>query len=124
MEKVICHYCGNETELVTGDVIYPHRNDLKNKKFYLCRPCSAYVGCHPNTDKPLGIVANAELRKAKSKAHAVFDPIWRNRKLMKRSEAYKWLAESLAIDRSECHIGMFNLDMCKRVVDLVINKFN
>lgn len=124
MEKVICHYCGNETKLVTGNIIYPHRKDLKKKKFYLCLPCNAYVGCHANTDKPLGIVANATLRKYKGIAHATFDPIWRNRKLMKRSEAYKWLAKSLGIPRSECHIGMFNVDMCKKVVTVVNKQFN
>lgn len=42
----ICPYCGSKTEYVDGTVIYPHRPDLANRKFYICRPCNAYVGCH------------------------------------------------------------------------------
>lgn len=43
-----------DAELKTGDIIYPHRPDLANKNFYLCPHCKNYVGCHPNTTKPLG----------------------------------------------------------------------
>lgn len=44
-----CPYCGNPAQFVTGEVIYPHRKDLHDKKFYACPPCDAYVGCHiPN----------------------------------------------------------------------------
>ena len=110
-----CPYCGNPSEMVTGQIIYPHRNDLYGKKFYRCKPCGAYVGCHPGTDKPLGRLANAELRRAKSAAHAIFDPLWKNGSI-KRAAAYKWLAENIGIDRKECHIGMFDVELCKRVV--------
>ena len=112
-----CDYCGNDAKLVTGDIIYPHRQDLHAKHFWNCTPCKAFVGCHPNTDKPLGRLANAELRRAKMAAHAAFDPRWREGQI-KRASAYKWLAESLGIARKDCHIGMFDVDMCKRVVDV------
>lgn len=75
---VICSYCNKPAELVTGKEIYPHRPDLYPKKFWRCRPCTAYVGCHkPNAGygdgtRPLGRLANAELRAAKSAAHAAF----------------------------------------------------
>ncbi len=36
------------------------------------------VGCHPGTKNSLGRLANAELRKWKSIAHRVFDPLWRD----------------------------------------------
>jgi len=120
-----CPYCGNQSKLVGGDVIYPHRPDLKHKKFYLCKPCKAYVGCHPGGAKPLGRLADARLRRAKSMAHRHFDVLWkkntnkqRRRKKMDRREAYCWLAEQLDIPREHCHIGMFDIETCQRVVDL------
>lgn len=113
-----CRYCEKEADLVGGDVIYPHRPDLREKKFYLCAPCNAYVGCHKGTDKAMGRLANAELRKAKMAAHAHFDPIWKTDETTTRRQAYKWLAEQLEIPTKQCHIGYFDLDMCNKVVQV------
>lgn len=129
--KVICHYCGNEARLVGGEVIYPHRIDLFEKKFWLCDPCDAYVGCHhphPKYGKtgtePLGILANAKLRKLKSQAHAAFDPLWREKKKFKsRTDAYYWLAKEMKMNTVECHIGMFDEDLCLIVI-MICEKYN
>ena len=110
-----CPYCHNPSVLVTGDVVYPHRPDLREKNFYLCWTDDARVGCHPGTAKPLGRLADKELRQAKQAAHAAFDPLWRDNK-KKRKAAYTWLAEQLGINVNDCHIGMFDVDMCRRVV--------
>ena len=110
-----CDYCDSVAKLVIGKEIYPHRRDLHNKRFWQCKPCNAYVGCHPNTDKPLGRLANAELRQVKINAHSVFDTIWKSGE-MSRTKAYKWLADKLNIKDSECHIGMFDIEKCKDVV--------
>ena len=75
METVTCPYCNNPAVLVGGDVIYPHRPDLYEKKFWQCDPCDAYVGCHRpgvgygDGTRPLGRLANAELREAKKNVH-------------------------------------------------------
>jgi hypothetical protein len=117
---LLCPYCGSTSEQVTGKVIYPHRLDLHGKVFYQCRPCGAYVGCHPGTSFPLGRLANAELRAAKISAHAAFDPLWRSpfpdEKFGSRKKAYGWLAEQLGIPRNDCHIGMFDVETCHEVV--------
>jgi hypothetical protein len=52
-------------------------------------------------------------------AHAAFDPKWQSKK-MKRTAAYAWLAEKLGIDGKDCHIGMMDLMMCKRVVEVCL----
>ena len=114
---VVCPYCGQNAELVTGEVIYPHRRDLYEKKFFQCEPCDAYVGCHPGTTNPLGRLADIELRSEKMRAHAAFDPIWKSGS-KKRGSAYAWLAERLGIDQKDCHIGMFDVQMCQRVVEV------
>lgn len=112
-----CPYCQAASECVDGTVIYPHRPDLAEKKFWRCAPCDAYVGCHDGTPEPFGRLANAELRQAKTKAHIAFDPIWRTGR-MTRSDAYRWLAEKLGISIDECHIGMFDVEQCEKVVHL------
>lgn len=112
---VACDYCGRRAPLVTGREVYPHRPDLHAKQFYQCRPCGAYVGVHPNTTKPLGRLANAELRRAKMSVHAAFDPIWKEGG-RRRGDAYAWLARELGISRSQCHVGMFDLETCRRAI--------
>ena len=115
--NVTCPYCQQPAQLVSGLIIYPHRLDLGRLKFWLCKPCKAYVGCHKNGDgtKPLGRLANAELRAAKSAAHLAFDPIWKT-KIMIRTEAYYWLAKQLGIKPTQCHIGEFDIEQCKKVI--------
>ena len=122
---VLCDYCGGAAKLVGGEVIYPHRPDLAELKFWHCAPCRAYVGCHRKNKKhgqdgmqPLGRLANAELRRAKSRVHAAFDPLWKD-KNMTRREAYVWLAGRLNIPVDDCHIGMFDVRTCDRAVSVI-----
>lgn len=115
----ICPYCGNWSEKVTGLDIYPHRPDLAEKSFYRCFPCNAYVGCHPNTDKPLGRLSDAPLRKMKSRVHQEFDELWKSG-CMTRKEAYKWLADRMGLEKDDCHVGMFDEDQCARAVEICL----
>lgn len=112
-----CPYCGTVAQLVTGEAIYPRRPDLWAKRFWSCPPCKAYVGCHPGTTTPLGRLADATLRSAKQAAHALFDPLWQ-RGEMTREKAYAWLARELGIPGKDCHIGMFDVDTCVRVIEV------
>lgn len=124
--KVICPYCRKPAKLVTGAVLYPHRYDLQERRFWRCAPCDAWVGTHRDSPKhaPLGRLANAELRAAKQRAHAAFDPLWKAKmrrdsvsKGNARAAGYKWLAEQLGVKASQCHIGMFDVETCERVVE-------
>lgn len=74
---------------------------------YLCSDCGAAVGCHPNTEIPLGRMADKKTRQLRARAHAVFDPIWRSQ-AMTRSEAYNMLARHLNIPPQDCHISQLN----------------
>ena len=113
----ICPYCGQHSKLVKGDVIYPHRPDLAQKNFYLCEPCDAYCGCHPGTVNPLGRPANKELRLLRSRAHLLFDRIWKSGR-MSRTAAYTLLASRLGIDVQKCHIGMFDAYKTRRTIGI------
>ena len=113
--SIKCNYCGGRAELTSSAEVYGGKY---YGMIYLCRPCWAYVGCHPGTKNPLGRVANAELRNWKMKAHAVFDPIWKSGKMTRR-ETYEYLAEKLNISVDKCHIGMFDVDNCKKVIEIM-----
>lgn len=114
---MFCPYCNGKTELVTGKVIYPNLHRLWSKNFYQCKPCDAHVGCRSNTRKPLGRLANPELRKAKVKAHFYFDQLW-EQGWMTRSECYRWLSKVMGLPKEKTHIGMFDLDQCAKVVEV------
>lgn len=128
MIPVNCPYCNRSAELVTGQTIYPNRPDLHHRRFWLCRPCDAYVGCHPpgavrkHEWEPMGTLADAETRIWRRRAHQAFDPLWRHGakrlRSKRRRRAYHWLAHQLGMRFSECHIGRFDIATCMQVVDL------
>ena len=117
-----CPYCGEQVcFLKSSEEVY----GKDYGPLYACLPCKAWVGCHPNTTKPLGILANSELRHRKRMAHYYFDRLWK-RKMYKekctkgraRRKGYKWLSEQLSVPKELCHIGMFDVETCKRVEEL------
>ena len=63
-------------------------------------------GRHPLTD--------AATHKARSAAHAAFDPIWQ-RGIVSRSTAYVALAGALGIERSACHMKLMPAAIAARV---------
>ena len=114
----ICPYCGKEAELIDSAEVY---HGVSYGWMYICRPCDAYVGCYKGTKKALGRLANAELRKYKHEVHDVFDLIWKKH-FMKRAQAYTWLSKQLGTERDYTHIGMFDVETCKKVI-AVSNKY-
>lgn len=116
-DSVVCPYCGAAAQLMTGADMYPHRSDLAGKRFWVCRPCGAHVGCHDGTCQPFGGLANGQLRRARMEAHRSFDRIW-NSGSMSRGDAYLWLADQLGIAVDQCHIGMMDVAMCQAVVGI------
>lgn len=112
-QNVYCDYCGRKAEFVDSKVIYGRSYGM----IYLCRNCIAYVGVHKGTAKPLGRLANAQLRYWKIQAHASFDPLWQYGRFKHyRNAAYAWLAEQMRLPVEKTHIGMFDVNDCKRVI--------
>jgi hypothetical protein len=91
---------------------------------YLCYKCQAWVGVHAGTDKALGRLGNAELRKWKKSAHFYFDGLWRKKikygfsRKVARTTAYLWLSQKMHLSTDLTHIGMFDVEQCKKVVEL------
>ena len=114
MNEVICPYCGHEAKLIDSKQVY----GKSYGNMYMCWDCDAYVGTHKGTTKPLGRLANKELGHWTVQAHNAFDIKWRGA-LMSRKDAYRWLSKSLDIPIEQTHIGMFDVDICKRVVEML-----
>lgn len=127
----VCPHCQVPAVLVTGAAIYPHRADLHTKQFWRCERCGAYVGCHPKTSKPLGVPANAELRRARQLLHdRALDPLWQRAELhynrpedaraiaiirnSARKRVYAYLSWRLGLDPEDTHTAMFDLETCRR----------
>lgn len=121
MAKINCDYCGLAARLVTGAKIYPDRPDLASNFLWYCEDCQAWVGCHNGGAIPKGRLANAALRRMKIQAHRHFDNIWKNwkgSKTKRRGKAYRMLAHKMGLTVEECHIGKFNIDQCRQVIDI------
>lgn len=114
-KTVYCDYCGRRAEYVDSKIIYGKSYGM----IYLCRNCMAYVGVHKGTSTPLGRLANAELRHWKMHAHAVFDPLWQYGRFKgRRNAAYAWLSQQMGLPIQRTHIGMFDVQQCKQVVEI------
>jgi hypothetical protein len=122
----ICPYCSKPAKLfVDSSSLY--RSGVNYGPAWACTPCGAWVGTHKNSKRhvPLGRLANAELRKAKIAAHAAFDPLWQGKmrrdgcsKQEARVAAYAWLAGQMGIEKKDCHVGMFDVEQCNRVIEI------
>lgn len=108
-----CPYCGADT------VYIPNSTQVYGSNYgplYICIPCKAWVGVHDYSKRAKGRVAKAGLRALKIRAHAHFDCLWKSYKIP-RNKLYKQLSVYLDIPIAYTHIGMFNEDTCKKVIE-------
>jgi len=111
-----CPYCNSETKKVDSSIIYgkSYGTVLVCSNYPVC---DAFVGTHKSSGEPLGRLANPVLREYKKKAHAAFDILWQSGK-MTRTQAYKLLSKKLRLPVNITHIGYFDVDECKRVIEI------
>lgn len=106
-----CPFCQGPVRLI-------HNSEIYGRAFgrwpyaYACTPCNAYVGVHPNTDIPLGYLANGATRKARKLAKEVFYHLLQYED-WSRKQGYRWLRKEMGIPGKECHFGMFNERQCE-----------
>ncbi len=79
---------------------------------YYCESCGAYCGMHPFTNIPVGTLADAETRSARTRCKPAFNKLWQSGK-MSRNEAYAHLAKLMNIPVGECHFGWFSKAQCE-----------
>jgi len=110
-KPIFCPYCEKEAKWCENKVIYG-RNYGKSYMCYYCEDCNAYVGCHNNSKKPLGTMADGELREWRKKVHAKIDPLWKENN-WERSTIYKKLKRYYG---SHVHIGDSDIDLCADIL--------
>lgn len=119
---ILCQYCGERPKLIhdSSEIYGTNRG-----KIWICWPCKAWVGCHDGSQKPLGRLADRDLRQAKMAAHALFDKLWKGKAArdhisysQARGAGYKWLAEQMGLPARLCHIGYFDMAACQAVMEL------
>lgn len=113
-QAVTCPYCGKPAVWTTNAAIYG-RPYGKSHMIWWCKADEAYVGCHNNSRKPLGTMANKALRKLRVVAHDEFDPIWQGGR-MTRGQAYILLKKSLGLSY-QVHIGAADENLCRRIIE-------
>lgn len=115
IEGEICPYCGQPSVRIRADEFYNYKG---TGELMVCKKCNAWVGCYksgPNKGKPMGRLANRNLRKAKVAAHAELDRLWHTKE--ERSALYARLSEHLGLPPEYTHIGMFSEATCLKVLD-------
>lgn len=118
LPSVICPYCGSRAVLTSNISVYGRT--YGNGRVWICEnfpACDSYVGAHAD-GTPLGRLANPELRSWKKAAHRAFDPLWKSSR-MTRNEAYRWLQKTMGLTKEEGHIGKFDVDQCRRLIELI-----
>ena len=114
VKNIRCPYCGSQAVFMDSELIYG-----KNLgKMYVCSnypKCDSYVGVHKGTNIPKGSMANGLLREYRKEVHGIVDPFWRNG-IMDRGQFYAWMAEQLQIPAAEAHVGMFDVERCKKAI--------
>jgi hypothetical protein len=128
MPQPYCPYCNAKAVLLrAADAGYPY-GSRDYGPTWTCVPCAAWVGCHANSTRhvPLGRLADAELRQWKTKVHDAFDPLWKVKmrrdgcnQFEARNAGYKWLAGEMGIDVKQCHVGYFDIEQCKRAIEII-----
>ena len=106
-----CPECGSRWVL--------RRTDRRPGEHGLFYGCSAYPRCRVThgahaDGEPLGVPADAETRRARVEAHAVFDKLWKgNGAPFDRRGAYRWIAD--AMNRDDVHISQLDARGCRRL---------
>lgn len=63
----------------------------------------------------LAAPAGSDLAHARRAAHDAFDPLWKSGNFS-RGVAYEWLASEMGLAVDMCHMVLFDVAQCQRVV--------
>ncbi len=141
---LVCPDCGGALILQPKPAHWKIESRKKSQWVYLCArwpACRGLCSAHPD-GTPQGTPADKETRRARNLTHLAFDPLWQGaifissyhhilkgegRGAPKRKRAleriksthrrwtYQWLADRLGISFDDCHIGLFDIETCRRV---------
>jgi hypothetical protein len=122
-----CDYCGSRALLARyGDESYPYRGD--QGPLWICTACQAWIGVYARSkhNLPLGRLADATLREAKSKLHDALEPLVAGKvrrdgvnAFEARAKAIRWVATELGFDPVPASIHAFTPEQCEQALRYV-----
>jgi hypothetical protein len=98
-DSLYCCECERKIQpiFITGETVYPNRNDLYHLPFWQCTTCFNFVGCHhktTNPTNPLGSIPNKEIKEARKEIHKILDPLWKNGSF-NRKKLYRIISDKI-----------------------------
>ena len=81
---------------------------------YACPHATCTVACWSgSTSTP----ADDTTRGARHQAHLAFDPLFKGKSRGMRAKVYAALASHMGLSQEETHIGYFDAEQCRRVIE-------
>lgn len=127
LPQPLCDYCGARATLSRyGEAGYPYRED--HGVLWICVACEAWIGTHARSTRnlPLGRLADASLRDAKSRLHDALEPLVAGKvrrdgvnAFEARGKAIRWVAAELAFEPVPATIHQLSLDQCEKAIQHV-----
>ena len=77
-EKLYCPYCGGLAVLRPAEYVYGERNLNPDNYLYVCSgypSCDSYIGVHKKSMRPMGTLANGDLRHKRIEAHRALNKV-------------------------------------------------
>lgn len=81
-KQIKCPYCHANASLRPASVVYGLNRRSQGKFLYLCDrwpACDAYVSAHDRTHRPMGTLANGDLRHKRILAHRALEQLQQSR---------------------------------------------
>lgn len=117
-ETLYCPYCKRPGVLRPAAYVYGDNNLDPEKYLYVCSgypSCDSYIGAHKKSMRPMGTMADSNLRNKRIEAHRALDAIWKNGYMTKHS-TYIWLQNRLNLREKDTHIGKFSYYLCEQTI--------
>ncbi len=102
MQCDVCH---------SSNVVLSRRENAGWPLIWLCLQCYSSVGCHVDTEIPMGPLAPGKVRMLRRLAHISFDQIWLVG-IMSRERAKRWMGDLLGLEQ-EFHISHLPISKLK-----------
>lgn len=115
-----CPYCGAPAICRPASIVYGSETIDRKSYLYLCSrwpACDAYVSAHKKDHRPMGTMANGDLRHKRILAHRALQKLQKERHMDKWA-VYVWLQAKFNLDKRQAHIAMFSEQMCDQVISL------
>ena len=127
LPQPLCDYCGARASLARyGDESYPYRKD--QGPLWICTACQAWIGVHARSRRnvPLGRLADAALRDAKSRLHDALEPLVAGKvrrdgvnAFEARAKAIRWVSTELGFDPLPPNIHALTAEQCEQALRYV-----